>query len=183
MEEFFLAYRATIAAIAAFATVAAVVVALYLARRQARSRLRAYADVNLYFPSSAPMVFEKEENRERRRCIGVTIANVGPVSVTISYFNCFEWRVAGSRHLSIQNAAEPDFRANPITLDPGRSVSIILSYDLDAYSAMIADLCRSSRFGKCARRFPRLTVRTEIGDRFRAKLGRSLRELARDSTT
>ena len=41
MEEFFLAYRATIAAIAAFATVAAVVVALYLARRQARSRLRA----------------------------------------------------------------------------------------------------------------------------------------------
>ena len=182
MEEFFLAYRATIEAIAAFATVAAVVVALYLARRQSRARLRVYADVNVYFPSSAPEVLGNPENPERRRCIGLTVQNVGPVSVTLSYFSCFEWRVAGSRRLFTQNAAEPDFRASPITLEPGRSAGIILSIDLDDYSARIADLCRSSRFGKGARRFPRLTVRTEIGDRFRAKLGRSLRKLARDST-
>ena len=181
MEEFFLAYRATVAAIAALATVAAGVVALYLAQRQSRARLRAHADVSLSFPSSPPGIIEAEENRQRPRCIAVSISNVGPVSVTLSYFNCFEWRVVGSRGLSIQNAAEPDFRASPITLDPGRSADIILTHDLDAYSKMIADLCRASRFGKCARRFPRLTVRTEIGNRFQAKLGRSRRELARDS--
>lgn len=179
IEQFFLQYEKTIAAISAAGTVAAVFVALYLAQRQTRAKLRVYADINLYISSEAQQGVDVLPTANAPKVIMVTIQNVGLLPVSIPYWSSFVWRVLGSKEVAMQNPKEPDYRASPIQLLPGRSASIVLTSDLAEFRTMIERLSKSSRFGRLSRYFLRLTVITEVGDRFSAKIGRSLRHMAR----
>ena len=178
VEAFLSQYPVTISAISASATAGAVIVALCLARRQSRARLRIFADINLYISSEAQTGSPILDTKNAPRMISVTINNVGQVAVSISYWSSFVWSVMGSKEMAMQNPAKPDFRSEPIVLLPGKSVSIVLSFDLPAQAAMMKGLATKSRLGAWSLRFPRLTVRTEVGDCFQAKLGKSLRSLS-----
>ena len=176
IEEYLSRYPATMSAISAGATVMAVIVALYLARRQSRAQLQVSADINRYISSGAQMHSETIDPDEQPRMISVTIRNLGPVIASITYWS-FSWGVIGGKQRAIQDPAEPDFRNEPIVLSPGKSASIVLSFNLDGYTATMKNLAETSRFGAWSMRFPNLIVCTEAGDRFRAKLGKSLRSL------
>ena len=176
VEQFLSQYPATISFISAGATVMAVIVALCLARRQSRSQLQVFADISRYISSDAQMQYETVDADRQPRMISVTIRNVGPVAVSITYWG-FSWGVIGGKQRAIQNPAEPDFRTEPIVLPPGKAASIVLSFDLDGYVAMMKDLATVSRFGGWSMRVPNLIVVTESGSRFRAKLSKSLRDL------
>ena len=176
LENFFAQYPAMISTTATVATVGAVIVALYLARRQSHSHIEVFADVNRYIAPEAQEDQAGINLEDAPLVITVTMRNVGQVPVSISYWSSFVWGVAGGRKVCAQNPAEPDFRHEPIELNPGKSASIVLSRDLPAYRTMMKDLAQESWLGECALRFPKLTVGTEIGDRFRAKLGRSLKQ-------
>ena len=180
IENFLAQYPATISMTASAATVAAVIVALYLARRQSRSRLRVFADIKLYVSSEAQIATPVLELENAPQIIMVTISNVGQVAVSIPYWSSFVWSVPGGKRMAAQNPKEPDFRHQPIELFPGKSASIVLSDDLPGYQAMMKELANASRIGPWSIHFPRLTIMTEIGDRFRAKIGKSLLQLARD---
>ncbi len=179
IENLLAQYPATISTTAAGATVAAVIVALYLARRRSRGRLRIFADVNRYISSEAQKRSPTIDLKDHPLIITVTISNVGPVAVSISYWSSFVWSVLGGKKVAAQNPAEPDFRSQPIELLPGKSATIVLSYDLPGHRTLMKNLAGTSWLGTWSLRFPRLTVSTEIGDRFRARLGKSLRELTR----
>lgn len=172
-------YPATISTIAAGSTLAAVIVALYLAGRQSRPRLRVYADLNCYISSVAQTDSPVINLNDAPRVISVTVNNIGPVPVSISYWSSFHWRVLGAKEAVLQNPSEPDFRSRPIELEPGKSASVVLSFDLPANTAMMERLASSSWLGRWALRFPSLIVTTEVGDRFRAEMGKSLRALCR----
>ena len=176
IEQYLSQYPATISSISAGATVMAVIVALYLARRQHRSQLQVFADISRYISSKAQMQYEIIDVDRQPRMISVTVRNVGPVNVSITYWG-FSWGVIGGKERAIQNPAEPDFRNEPIVLSSGKAASIVLSFDLDGYIAMMKKLAETSRFGRWSLRFPNLIISTESGSRFRAKLSKSLREL------
>ncbi len=180
IENLLARYPATISTIAVGATVAAVIVALYLARRQSRGRLRIFADISSYISSEAQRRSPTIDLKDTPQIITVTMRNVGPVAVSISYWSSFVWSVPGGKKVYAQNPAEPEFRSQPIELLPGKSVAIVLSDDLPGHRTLMKDLAGTSWLGTWSLRFPRLTVTTEIGDRFRARLGKSLRELTRD---
>ena len=177
IETFLAQYPSTISAVSAFATVGAVIVALYLAQRQIRARLTIFADVRAYISSESQIDSSSIDLEGAPRMISVTINNVGPVAVSVSYWSSFTWSVLGGREVAMQNPAEPDFRSEPIVLLPGKSASIVLSFDLPAQAETMKKLAATSRLGACSLRFPRLTVRTEVGACFRARLGKSLRSL------
>lgn len=178
IESFLAKYPATISTIATGATIAAVIAALYLARRQSRARLEIFADVNRYISSEAQIRSPTIELNDAPRMVSVTIRNIGPVPVSIPYWSSFVWRVPGGKKAAMQNPSEPDFLSQPIELLPGKSISVVLSHDLDSHVEMMKDLAATSRLGAWSIRFPRLSVTTEIGDRFSARLGKSLRELS-----
>ena len=180
IESFLAQYPATISMMASTATVAAVIVALYLARRQSRSRLRVFANVNRYISSEAQRNSSGIDLEDAPQIITVTISNVGQVPVSISYWSSFTWSVPGGKKLVAQFPKEPDFRREPIKILPGKSASIVLSDDLPGYMTMMQNLARESWLGTWSLRFPRLTVSTEIGDRGRAKFGKSLRQLTNE---
>lgn len=180
IESFLAQYPAMISMMASTATVAAVIVALYLARRQSCSRLRVFADVNRYISSEAQRNSSSIDLENAPQVITVTISNVGHVAVSIPYWSSFVWSVPGGKKLAAQNPKEPNFRRQPIELLPGKSASIVLSDDLPGYRTMMQNLARESRLGTWSLRFPRLTVSTEIGDHFRAKFGKSLRQLTKE---
>ena len=175
IETFLAQYPSTISAVSAFATAGAVIVALYLAQRQSRARLTIFADVHAYISSESQIDPSSIDLEGAPRMISVTINNVGPVTVSVSYWSSFIWSVLGGREVAMQNPAEPDFRSEPIVLLPGKSASIVLSFDLQAET--MKKLAATSRLGAWSLRFPRLTVRTEVGACFRARLGKSLRSL------
>lgn len=179
IETLLAQYPATISAVSSIATVSAVIVALYLAQTQSRSKLRIFADISVYISSESQIDSSILELKDAPNMISVTINNVGPVAVSIPYWGSFIWSVLGNKERAMQNPAEPDFRAEPILLLPGKSASIVLSFDLPAQAEMMKKLATTSRLGACSLRFPRLTVRTEIGDCFRATLGKSLRSYFR----
>ena len=178
IETFLSQYPATISAISACATAGAVIVALYLARSQSHARLKIFADINVYISSEAQTGSPIIDTKNAPRMISVTIKNVGAVAISISYWSSFAWSVVGSKEMAMQNPAEPDYRSDPITLLPGKSASIVLSFDLPAHATMMKKLAATSRLGAWSLRFPRLTFRTEVGDCFQAKLGKSLRSLS-----
>ena len=175
IETFFEQYPATISAVSAFATASAVIVALYLAQKQSRVRLAISADIQAYISSESQKGSSSITLEDAPRMISVTINNVGPVAVSISYWSSFGWSVLGGKEMAIQNPAEPDFRSKPIVLLPGKSASIVLSFDLPAQAEVMRKLAATSWLGTWSLKFPRLTIRTEVGDCFRAKLGKSLR--------
>lgn len=182
IETFLAQYPSTISALAAVSTFAAVVVALYLARRQHRPRLQVFADINLYISPDAPRDSTGVvDMKDAPRVITVTIRNIGLTPVSISYWSAFWWSVLGGKETAIQNPVEPVFKNEPIELQPGKSASIVLSNDLEAISTLMKSLAATSRLGNLSRFFPRLTIMTEVGYKFRAKLGNSLRALARGS--
>ena len=177
IETFLAQYPATISAVSAFATLSAVIVALYLAQKQTRARLAIFADIHAYISSEAQIGSSTIDLEDAPRMISVTINNVGPVAVSISYWSSFIWSVLGGKEVAAQNPAEPDFRNEPLVLSPGKSVSIVLSFDLPAQTETMKRLAQTSRLGTWSLRFPRLTVRTEVGECFRARLGKSLKSL------
>lgn len=179
IENLLAQYPAIISTVVAGATLSAVIIALYLARRQFRSRLLVYADINLYISSEAQSQSPTIDTKDAPKIITVTIRNVGPVTVTIPYWSTFVWSVPGGKEVAMQIPVEPDYRSQPIELLPGKSASIVLSDDLPGHKTSMRNLADKSWLGTWSLRFPKLTIRTEIGDRFRARLGKSLRELAR----
>lgn len=114
--------------------------------------------------------------------ISVTIRNIGPVPVRIPYFSSFAWSIPFGKKQAWQNPHEPDFRASPIELHPGTSASIALSHDIPAFVSMIEELSRHSWLGVYSRRFLRLSITTEVGDKFHARIGKSLKDLIRNKT-
>ena len=166
IETFLSQYPATISAISACATAGAVIVALYLARRHSRVRLTVFADIAVYISSGAQTGSPAIDMEDAPRMISVTINNTGPVVVSIPYWSSFAWSVVGSKETAMQIPAEPDFRSEPITLLPGKSASIVLSFDLPAHVTLMKNLAATSRFGAWSLRFPKLTIRTEVGDFF-----------------
>lgn len=177
IEAFLARYPSIIALMSAVGTVAAVIVALYLAGRQSRPRLRVLADKRAFFSSEAQQGKDVLDPRTATSVIMVIIDNIGPVTVTISYWGSFIWSVPFGEQVVMQNPAKPDFRNQPIKLEPGRSASLVLTEDLEAYRQMLGKLARKSRAPWLAVRFPKLTVSTEVGHRFRATLGRSLKKI------
>ena len=93
--------------------------------------------------------------KDASRMISVTINNVGPIAVSISYWSSFIWSVLGGKEVAMQNPAEPDFRSEPIVLLPGKSASIVLSFDLLAQAEVIRKLAATSRLGTWSLRFPK----------------------------
>lgn len=177
IETFLAQYPATISAVSAFATASAVIVALYLAQKQTRARLAIFADIHTYISTEAQIGSSTIDLENAPRMISVTINNVGPVAVSVSYWSSFIWSVLGGKEVAMQNPAEPDFRSEPLVLLPGKSASIVLSFDLPAQAETMRKLSATSRLRAWSLRFPRLTVRTEVGDCFRARPGKSLRSL------
>ncbi|WP_341702120.1 hypothetical protein [Ferrovibrio sp.] len=177
LEAFLARYPSTIALLSAVGTIAAVVVALYLAGRQSRPRLKVFVDIRLYFSSEAQQGRDTLDTRNAPSVIMVSIDNIGPVPVTIPYLSSFVWSVPFGKEVMQQNPHEPVFRNQPIKLEPGRSAALVLTNDLEAYRVMLGNLARKSRVPWLAARYPRLTVSTEVGHRFRATFGRTLKRL------
>ncbi|MBF0324021.1 MAG: hypothetical protein HQL42_03020 [Alphaproteobacteria bacterium] len=177
LEAILAMHPATISAISSLGTIGAVIVALYLARSQSRSRLRVFADVSRYVSSEAQAGAEEIDLTICPRTISATIQNIGHNSVRICYFSSFIWSAPLTRRVAWQNPKEPDFRSEPIELRPGTAVSIVISDDIAGHVEMVNELCRHSPLRGFARHFLGLTIITETGDRFRAKIGRSLRSL------
>ena len=178
IETFLAQHPATISAVSAFATASAVIVALYLAQKQSHARLTIFADIQAYISSECQIDSSTIDLEDAPRMISVTINNVGPVAISISYWSSFIWSVLGGKEVAMKNPAEPDFRSEPIVLLPGKSASIVLSFDLPAQTETMKKLATTSWLGAWSLRFPRLTVRTEVGDCFRARLGKSLRSVS-----
>ena len=168
-------YPAIIATVSALATVAAVMVALYLAKQQSRGRLDVFADIHVYISPDAqnePQI----DLGDKPQIISVSMSNVGPVPVYIPYWSSFHWSVPGTKRRAMQNPTEPIFRDKPIELLPGTSAVIVLSRDLVQHREMIGKLAATSWLGKFSIRHFGLTVYADNGVKFRAKIGNALRE-------
>ena len=148
IETFLAQYPATISAASAFATANAVIVALYSARKQSRARLTIFADIRAYISTESQMNSSTIDLEDAPLMIGVTLNNVGPVAVSIPYWSSFFWSVLGGKEVAMLNPAEPDFRSGPIVLLPGKSASIVLSFDLPAQAGAVRRLAATSRLGK-----------------------------------
>ena len=79
IETFMAQYPATISAISAFATVSAVIAALYMAQRQFRPRLAIFADINAYISSESQNDLQDVKMESALLVICVKINNIGPV--------------------------------------------------------------------------------------------------------
>jgi len=127
----------------------------HLARQKSRARLAISADIRAYISSESQMHSSSIDLKDASRMISVTINNVGPIAVSISYWSSFIWSVLGGKEVAMQNPAEPDFRSEPIVLLPGKSASIVLSFDLLAQAEVIRKLAATSRLGTWSLRFPK----------------------------
>jgi len=174
-------YQFTIQFLIAVGTCAAVIVALWLSRKQ-KPKLRVFVDKQPFVPPEAQQTGVVDWSR-CKEVIGVTIRNVGEVIVYISYFS-FYWRLPFpfSKKMAMQNPL-PDFRQEgSLRLDPGMAKSLMFTSELvDFYNKVVLGLCEKNKvpffMRRLVRRFLTLCVVTDLGTRIKAKTGEKLKEL------
>lgn len=177
IEMLFQSFEHTIAAIAAFGTLGAVVVSLWLAHQASRPRLRVFADTGWYIPSEAQRTGQVNFDL-CKFAIHVDLTNQGSVPIYITYW-AFSW---GSHswifpEALLQNPWQPDFRSQPIVLQPGQSTSISLTDNLTGLHEEFNKLCERTKRPGWFRRFLRLRVSTQSGYVFKAELGRNMKRI------
>jgi hypothetical protein len=174
IEEFARNYSNTIAATSAAATWAAVVVALWIAQQSSKPKLKAYVDKTIHVPSEA----QRGRIVDQSLCedvITVTLQNKGAVTTYISYW-AFMWRFPWRSISALQNPYSPDFRSEPIKLEPGQSVSIILTKDLEMHRETLKGLCKKNKLPEFLKRFIILRVVSQDGRGFTGDFGKSYKK-------
>lgn len=187
LEYFLSQYPATISALAATATWAAVVVALYIPYISRRPQIRAIVDISRCFSPELIKTSEVEERaiepEEGSLVLTLTIENRGQTSVVFPYYSLCKWTVPTGA-IAAQYNPETDFRSSPIELAPGRSVSILLANQYEFLGQVFSELARNARMGRWAAKFPGLVISSENGLRFRARISRELKkEISRQTKT
>lgn len=175
IETFSEEYKNTISVLSTLGTWAAVLASLWIAARTQKPKLRIFVNKNVLIPSEAQTTGQVDWDK-CEDSIGVDIQNIGPTTVYIHYWS-FIWRFPWWRSAGMQiNPYLPDFRREPIKLDPGQSATISLTNDLAEFRKALEDLCKKSKVPNFFRRSVRLQVTTANGIKFKAKIGDDLKK-------
>lgn len=174
LEQLAKNHENTVSVIATLGTWAAVIASLWIASRSQKPKLRIYANKNVFIPSEAQatgqIIWDQCEDS-----IGVDIQNIGPITVYIHYWS-FIWRFPFFWSAGMQcNPYYPDFRREPIKLEPGQSATISLTNDLVHFRRAIDDLCKRSRVPLYFKRYVKLQITSANGTKFKAKAGRDFK--------
>lgn len=187
VEAFFNSYQHTIAFLAAAGTWAAVVTALWLAGDSSRPKFEVFVNkVRLISSEAQALAQISGQSIEMDSCdeaVSVNIANQGPRVIYIQYFSFFwafpRWilRATFRSGRNVMQNPITDFRNEPLKIDPGNSVAIVLTTDIEAlkFDVFVA-LCRENRFPLFMRRMIGLYVMTSDGYLVLAKNGGGLVE-------
>jgi hypothetical protein len=172
-EHFCREHEKTIAFVEAFSTLAAVIISLSLAISASRAnkpRLKAWVDTSRMVHSTIPP-------ETRLRYLTATITNTGIVSlrVPVAFFN---WQLPGQRNktlwvtpLDASGDERVPPRVYPFEVLPKTSHPFIVS-DIATFQENFAEIIRAQNFIKrILYRFVRVTIITDDGSRFRAKIG------------
>lgn len=170
-------HEKTIAFVEAFSTLAAVIVSLGLASLASRAhkpRLKAWVDINRMVHSTIPP-------ETRLRYLTATITNTGIVSlrVPVAFFN---WQLPGQRNKTVWVNPLDAFgdervpqRTYPFEVLPKTSHPFIVS-DITTFQENFAEMLRAQNYIKrILYRFVFVTIVTDDGTRFRAKIGENVR--------
>jgi hypothetical protein len=189
LESFFKNYQYTIQFFSAFGTCTAVItalVALWFARKSNQPKLKVLVDKRVLIPSEAQETGAVDWSKCKDG-IGVTIHNVGQSVVYISYFS-FYWALPFPfrKTMAMQNPI-PDYRnEGSLRLEPGTTVSLMLSTDLeDFHKNVVLALCEKNKVPLSIRRltsrFLVLHVYTDYGSHIKSTIGPNLKEVIRQS--
>lgn len=175
VEEFLKSYENTISALSVLGTWAAVIVALWIAHRSSKPRLKVFVDKKIQVPSlaqtSGTVNWDLCED-----VIGVTMQNRGSTTIYITYWS-FWWKLPWKWFMAAQqNPYEPIFKSEPIKLEPGQSASISLSNDIASHRSLLEGICKKNKLPKFMRLFVRLYVYGSDGSQFKATMGESYKK-------
>lgn len=177
-EQFCKEHEKTIALVEAFSTLAAVIVSLILASfaaRANRTRLKAWVDIRRIVHSTIP-----PETRLRYLAATITNRGITPLRVPFSFFH---WQLPGQQNASLMvnplDAYATDKwvpqQTYPVEILPKASHSFIVS-DVATFQETFKEVIQKERFLKrILYRFIRVTILTDDGVRFRAKVGKLVR--------
>lgn len=168
-------YQHTISAVSVIGTWAAVFVALWISLRSSKPRLKVFADKSVHIPSKAQTsgVVNWDLCEDM---ISVTMQNKGNVTIYINYWS-FYWRLPWRWTITAQqNPYYPNFKSEPIKLEPGQSASINLSNDLEGHRKNLKNICSKNKLPYFMRRFVALKVFASDGSVFKAKFGKSYKK-------
>lgn len=192
VEAFFNSYQHTIAFLAATGTWAAVVTALWLAGESFRPKLRIVVNkVRLISSEAQALAQTSGQSIDMDSCdqaVSVSIANQGSRVIYIQYFSFFwafpRWilRLTFQAGRSVMQNPVTDFRNEPLKIDPGNSVAIVLATDIEALkSDIFVALCRANQFPLFMRHMIGLYVMTSDGYLVRARKGVGLVEIIKSA--
>ena len=168
-------YNDLTAALSMLGTWAAILVALWLASKTTKPRIAVFVDKSEYIPSEA----QEGDVVDRDLCeeaIAVTMQNKGSATVYITYWS-FYWKLPKPWASGIQqNPYYPNFKSEPIKLEPNQSTSIILTNNLEQHRDALRYLCNQSKLPHFMRKFVRLYVYSSDGTQFAGRFGKNYKE-------
>lgn len=177
-EQFCRAHEKTIAFLEALSTLSAVIVSLIVAisaGRANKTRLKAWVDIRrIYHPTISP--------ETRLRYITATITNTGILSLRVP-FAFFHWQLPGQRNSSVMVNPLDAYNADqwvpqrqyPVEVLPKTTHPFMVS-DFATFQQTFSEMLREQSFIKrVLYRFVHVTIVTDDGARFRAKIGSNLR--------
>lgn len=167
IEDFFKLYPNTLTAISTLGTWLAVLVSLWLARGSYRPKLKSYAGIKNLFTADIQGNYSKTKDR----IIGITIQNIGPTAVYISYWG-FQWELPFVKKISAQQNPVTKFKDGIISLNVGESVAITLTEDIPKLRADLKLLFNT--YPNFLHSFISLKVSTANGYKFKIKLSKEL---------
>lgn len=175
MEQFFSSYVNTISALSTLGTWAAVAVSLWLALSFSKPKLRINVGKVRLIPGNPQP--PKVNLSKCDEAIGVTFQNIGREVAYIDYYGFF-WKLPWPFRAVMNHLPETDFRnQSPIKIEPGKSVTITLTSDLDKLKKEFRNLCKINKVPIFFRRFINLQIRTPDGTNYRTRLHKNLKEL------
>lgn len=164
-EEFFRQFQYTFVALSGVSTFLAVVVALYLARRNEGIRLKAH--VSIWDHINPDQSADDEQSS-----IQVNIANIGLRSAWLPYF-FFAWQFPFSK---LECAVDHKNQVFPLEIPGGRRETIKL-HDLDEFKLTLETATALLKYFKKTRiKNCRAFLCTEDGKKFRVKISPPLRK-------
>ena len=182
-EQFCKEHEKTIAFVEAFSTLAAVAISLglaLLARKANKTRIKAWVDVKRIVHTTIP-------RDQPLRYIGTTITNTGIMPVRIP-FAFFHWQLPYERNASIMVMMLDAYGADPwvpqqtypVEIPPRASHSFLVS-DIETFRREHKEIISNEGLlRRVLRRFMGVTIVTDDGTRFKAKLGKAIRRELRE---
>ena len=179
IESFLSQYTSIIATISSIGTVAAVIVALWLAHMQRYSKVSAYVSIgktNLEVNLDTDIAFKAENYK---RVLSVSITNYGPYSIYINLVGAFNVKFSFFGVLLDKTALVylplyPSFKDKlELEITPGKSLTLILKDQLEQIES---EHKKASLYKKTRSNFLKFIVFTSGGQKIKAKISKQAKK-------